>query len=99
MTPRRAAVLAMNLPAGAETWVAANSDKAWTTGDYLAALSIDYLAAANWQRSGDAKAAKPKPLPRPRDTRESTAKVSGFAAKARAFRARRLKQSDEPKEA
>lgn len=41
-------------------------ETAWTATDYLLALVVDALNAANWQRGG--KGQRPKPLPRPGDT-------------------------------
>lgn len=38
---------------------------AWGATEHLLATAIDVLAAANWQRGGDKKAPRPKPLPRP----------------------------------
>jgi len=32
---------------------------------HLAAVTVDLLAQANWQRGGDAQAKKPTPVPRP----------------------------------
>lgn len=40
-------------------------DAAWTLGDQLQAATVDALHVANWQRSGDNKAPRPKPIPRP----------------------------------
>ncbi len=37
----------------------------WSLTDYLLALIADQLATANWQRSGDPKIPRPKPIPRP----------------------------------
>lgn len=39
----------------------------WGTSDYLLAMTVDALHAANYQRGGG-KGTKPKPLPRPGDT-------------------------------
>lgn len=40
----------------------------WEVTDYLLAVVADYLAVANWQRSGKRGLPKPRPLPRPGDT-------------------------------
>ena len=55
------------------------------THDLLATV-IDTLQTANWQRGGDANAARPKPFPRPGRTRRDT---DAIAARARAFKARK----------
>lgn len=41
-------------------------ETAWTASDYLMALAVDALNAANWQRGG--KGQRPKPIPRPGET-------------------------------
>ena len=58
-------MLVANLPPDAATQRAVHPAAAWSTGDYLLALAVDHLAAANWQRSGDKHATRPTPLPRP----------------------------------
>ena len=40
-------------------------DALWTLESQLLAHIGDVLAAANWQRAGDKRAQKPKPIPRP----------------------------------
>lgn len=37
----------------------------WTLDAHLAALTVDALHAANWQRAGKKGARRPKPIPRP----------------------------------
>ena len=37
----------------------------WTVDQHLLASIVDLLAAANWQRAGNRKNPRPKPLPRP----------------------------------
>lgn len=41
----------------------------WNASDHLLAVVADLLAAANWQRGGDKKKPRPKPLPRPGDVK------------------------------
>jgi len=41
----------------------------WGTGDYLLAQAVDLLAGANYQRGGG-KGRRPKPIPRPADTKK-----------------------------
>ena len=97
MTPRRAAVLAMNLPAGAQTWVAAGSDAAWSSEAHLTAAVFDAVNVGNWQRTGDKNAKKPQPAPRPSDARRSAATADRNEIRARAFqeRQKRLQQPQE----
>lgn len=66
MTVPRAANLAFHLPHGSEVFRALGLDESWTTGEHLAALIADQLAAANWQRGGG-KGTRPKPILRPSD--------------------------------
>lgn len=42
-----------------------NPDHKWDLHAHLQAITIDILAGANWQRSGDKNAARPNPFPRP----------------------------------
>ena len=96
MTPRRAAVLAMQLPAGAQTWVAVGADRAWTLTDHLTATVVDVLQIGNWQRAGDSKAKRPTPLKRPVDARRDGEKAERMDARARAFldRQRRVERTE-----
>jgi len=87
LSPRKAAVLAMQLPPGAQVWVSAGMDSAWTPGDHLAAHTVDVLQAANWQRSGG-KGDKPKPIQRPGDSSRVEMKKVRQQARAREFKAR-----------
>lgn len=48
----------------------------------------DILAAANWQRSGDSKAPRPQPYPRPGDDRRAEERSNQIGARARAMKAR-----------
>ena len=66
MSPRRAGVLAQNLPAGAMTWTVVGLASGWTHEAHLLAGLFDQLAGANWQRAGG-QGLKPDPLPRPGD--------------------------------
>lgn len=40
-------------------------DAVWTIDRHLAALTVDQLAVANWQRGTAKKKDYPKPIPRP----------------------------------
>jgi len=87
MTPRKAGVLAMHLPPGAQTWVALGHDAAWTNAEHLAALQVDVAQLANWQRGGG-EGPKPKPISRPGDDLRATVRGRAIEAKAKAFLAR-----------
>ena len=93
----------MNLPAGAQTWLACGYDNAWTLQEYLTAALIDAANIGNWQRSGDAKAQPPTPVRRPADIRKDASEPSPEArrlSRAQAFRERaKRQQSTEPEEA
>ena len=101
ITPRKAAVLAMQLPAGAQTWVACGYDNAWTLTDHLTATLVDVLQIANWQRAGDSKTKRPTPVKRPHDIRGDNAKAERMDARARAFleRQKRLQRAETSEEA
>lgn len=63
-------MLVRALPPESVTARALHGDRAdWGVTEHLLATAIDVLNAANWQRSGDKKLARPKPLPRPTDKR------------------------------
>lgn len=68
MTVPRAANLTTHLPWGSAIFRAMGLDQAWTTGEHLAAQSVDLMAAANWQRGGG-KGSRPKPIPRPSEAK------------------------------
>ena len=46
----------------------------WATMEYMLANVVDLLNAGNWQRSGDKRARRPKPMPRPGDNDDATQK-------------------------
>lgn len=87
MTPRRAAVLAVNLPAGARIWAALGSDLAWSAETHMLANNADILAGANWQRGGG-EGTKPPPVPRPGDESRAQGRTSKMTDRAAQFRAR-----------
>jgi hypothetical protein len=88
MTPRRAATLAVNLPAGAQVWRAMGQANAWTVEEHLSLSIIDRLNVLVWQKTAAAAKGRdaPKPLPRPGGEESSAADEA--LAKARAFRER-----------
>jgi hypothetical protein len=98
LTPRKAAVLALHLPAGAMTWKAMGIDAAWTDEAHLLAFNGDVSQIANWQR-GEGKGPKPKPIPRPGEKVRAEAKAATAADRARRFLARQQAQTKTPKEA
>lgn len=97
MTPRRAAVLAVQLPAGAQTWISCGFDNAWTLGEHLTASVFDALQIANWQRQGDGSAKRPTPTKRPSDVVADDLRSERMEAKARRFleRQKARQQPDE----
>lgn len=96
MTPRKAAVLAMRLPAGAQVWIALGDDRAWTEGDHLTASVFDALQVANWQRSGAKKEDLPDRLRRPSDIKEQASKRDRLAARAAKAHAREQARAAHP---
>jgi hypothetical protein len=63
---RRFGVLVRHLPLDSATALAVNGDAAaWGITEHLLAAAVDALNAANWQRAGDKKLPRPKPIPRP----------------------------------
>lgn len=97
MTPRRAAVLALNLSAGSATWASCGFDAAWTSETHMAATILDVLRGANWQRGGGS-GSKPQPIPRPGDEMRKLQKLSYAAANAQRFAARRTQRVQDQEE-
>jgi len=97
MTLRWAAVHAMQLPAGAQTWISCGYDNAWTLGEHLTASVFDALNIANWQRGGDNSAKRPELTQRPSDTTTQVEKKDRIAERARMFVERQQAQTDQPK--
>lgn len=93
MTPRRAAVLALQLPAGSATWGSCGFDAAWSNETHMSATILDVLRGANWQR-GQGKGNKPNPIPRPGDETRKKLKQSQAAANAKRFAARRARRQE-----
>jgi hypothetical protein len=99
LSPRKAAVLAMQLPSGAQTWLSCGYDNAWTLMEYLTASLIDAVQAGNWQRAGDPKARKPDPVKRPADLRAQDRTAEFNDIKAQAFRDKQRRRQLEAQEA
>ena len=97
MTPRKAAVLAMQLPAGAQTWKSCGYDAAWTEAEHRAALAVDVAQVANWQRGGGKKADLPKPIRRPSEQARLDARAERELARAEAFERRQREREAAPK--
>lgn len=87
MTPRKAAVLAMNLPAGARVWASCGFDSAWSAETHMLTNTVDVLLGANWQRSGG-KGLKPAPITRPGDESRAKGRAALAMSKAAKFKAR-----------
>lgn len=77
----------MNLPAGAQVWVDAGLDAAWTPEAHLTASAVDALHDGNWQRGGGG-VGKPTPIPRPGDETRKQARRQQMHDKAQRFRQR-----------
>jgi hypothetical protein len=88
MTPRRAGVLAANLPHGSTVWLAQGQDAGWSVEAQLLAQAVDALNGANWQRTAG-KGAKPKPVDRPAALLKRAQATERNAARAARFLARR----------
>lgn len=86
LSPRKAQVLAINLPPGSMTWQEMGVDHAWSVTDHLLAQAVDALNAANWQRAGQGK--QPDPIPRPADLKELKDKRSAVLDRATRFKQR-----------
>lgn len=68
LTWRRLRDIVANLPQGSATTRAVlGVDAPWHVDTYLLAALVDLTAGANWQRAGNKRAPRPKPLPRPGD--------------------------------
>lgn len=85
LTWRRMAVLLRGLPPASAYWRARHESGDWTVAEYQRADLIDVLMAGNWQRAGDAKAARPKPYARPgvAEARDNLILNRALAAKAK----------------
>lgn len=90
-------MLALQLPAGAQTWISCGYDNAWTLAEHLTASVFDALNIANWQRSGDDSAKRPEQIQRPSDTTAQVDKKDRMAERARRFMERQQARTDQPK--
>lgn len=97
MTPRKAAALAVSLPAGARIWGALGYDTAWSMEALLLAGVVDALNGGNWQRSGG-KGPQPKPVPRPSDLMRQAQQADRMADRAAAFLARKREREAQTSE-
>jgi len=84
MTPRKAGVLAAQLPPGAQTWVAVGSDAAWSVEAHHLAAVFDATQVGNWQRGSGKEGDLPTPMRRPSDLAEEVSKRDRVAARAQA---------------
>jgi len=77
LTWRELGVLVRQLPAGSRTRIAqGDTDSLWGLGEHLAAIVVDELRVANWQRANEGvkkgqQSKPPKPFPRPGVARKS----------------------------
>jgi hypothetical protein len=94
MTVRKACALANQLPQGAQTFLSLGSDASWSNETHLLALVVDTLNAGNWQRAGDANAARPVPLLRPSGAAAQEAAHERLLDRARRFRERHKMDGD-----
>lgn len=69
-------------------------DAVWTVDRHLAALAVDQLAVANWQRGAGKKKDYPKPIPRPGSDRRTR---TGDASKVTPAQARELLDARKPR--
>ena len=56
------------------SYLAAVLGAPWAATEYMLANVVDLLNAGNWQRGGDRRVRKPKPMPRPGDNNEAIQK-------------------------
>ncbi|MEV7212080.1 hypothetical protein AB0O31_03150 [Kitasatospora cineracea] len=82
LTWRELRSLIRGLPPESRLRTALAGHRAWNSTEYLLADLFDVLAAANWQRTGDKNAPRPKPYPRPAavDRRADAATAAARAA-------------------
>lgn len=84
LSPRRTAVLALNLPPGAAVWREYGGPLAWTQDNHLQAAEIYILQLANWQRTGKS-GNKPKPLTPPDGANKAVKARDRIEARAAAY--------------
>lgn len=83
LSVRRAGVLASQLPAGSNLWLAVDSQaQSWTLDTHLLASILHAVQGANWQRGGG-KGKKPEPITRPGEAREAERRDADQARRAR----------------
>lgn len=51
----------------------------WGSVEHLTAAVIDLLRVGNWQRAGNKRAPRPKPIPRPGEGRPGEERIGGDA--------------------
>lgn len=81
-------MLAGRLPAGAQVYVDAGVDAAWTVTDQLAALAVDAVQVQTWALKGS-RGSPPKPVSRPAEIAAERAKNDAAVARAKRYRMRR----------
>lgn len=95
MTPRKAGVLAAQLPPGAQTWISVGNDAAWSVEAHHLAQVFDAVQISNWQRGG--KGDPPNPMRRPSDIAEQVSKRDLMAERARRFQERQQQSTPPPR--
>lgn len=68
---------------------------AWGPLEYMAAVQVDYLAAANWQRASGKAADYPAPYPRPGDAGGSSRRPLNAEQQARLLALRNSRPDDD----
>jgi hypothetical protein len=85
LTWRRLGSLLERLPRDSQTVRELYGSKTeWSVADHLLAHVVDAVRIGNWQRSGDKKAKRPKPFPRPGDKLTGPARLARSASEMHA---------------
>ena len=99
ISPRKAALLALKLPAGSAVWQEMGGPLAWTSQDYFAAAQLHAQQVANWMQTKDGEEGRnaPEMLQHPpyaKDRERETQKIVTQAEKFLARQKARAQQQE-----
>jgi hypothetical protein len=90
LSPRKAALLALNLPAGSPVWLEMGGPLAWTSQDYFAAAQLHAQQVSNWMQTEDAENGRnaPEMLEHPPYAKDRERETQKIVSQAERFLAR-----------
>jgi hypothetical protein len=90
ISPRKAALLALKLPAGSAVWLEMGGPLAWTSQDYFAAAQLHAQQVTNWLKTEDGQNGRnaPQIIEHPAYAKDRERETDKIVSQAEKFLAR-----------